>query len=185
MNEAIRIPEILLIDDEGNKLGVIPTREALEKAEEKGLDLVEVAPQAKPPVCRILDYGKYKYQQQKREKDARKKQKTQQMKEMKMRPKIDEHDYNFKTKAIKSFLDSGHKVKVSVFFRGREMAYQDRGRDVLARVAEDCKHLASVETRPKMEGRYMRMMLAPLAEKQRDANKEAQQQEAEKGSDNE
>ena len=131
-------------------------------AEARNLDLVEVAPDAKPPVCRVLDYGKYKYQQQKRDKDARKKQKTQTLKEMKMRPKIDQHDYNFKTKAIKKFLEDGHRVKVSIFFRGREMAFLGRGREVLDKVARDCVELGKSEGQPRMEGRYMRMMLTPV-----------------------
>jgi translation initiation factor IF-3 len=163
VNEEIRAPEVLLIDDQGVKLGVIPTREALKLAEERLLDLVEVAPQATPPVCRIMDYGKYKYQIQKRDKDARKKQKVQTVKEMKMRPKIDEHDYNFKVRAIRSFLESGHRVKVSVFFRGREMAFLDRGKAVLVKVEKDVAEYGKVEVEPRMEGRYMRMMVAPLA----------------------
>lgn len=144
-------------------MGITPINEALELAYSKDLDLVEVAPMAKPPVCRVLDYGKYKYQQQKKEKDARKKQKTQTLKEIKMRPKIDEHDYNFKVRAIINFLKNGHRVKVSVFFRGREMAFLDRGREVLARVQAECEGLAKAENEPKMEGRYMRMMLTPLS----------------------
>jgi translation initiation factor IF-3 len=147
------------------KLGVVPTEKALELSEERGYDLVEVAPQASPPVCRILDYGKYKYQLQKKDKDARKKQKVQTIKEMKMRPKIDVHDYNFKTKAIKGFLDAGHRVKVSVFFRGREMAFLDKGKEVLAKVAKDCEEIATVEMQPRMEGRFMRMMLVPIPKK--------------------
>lgn len=131
-------------------------------AEERRLDLVEVAPLGKPPVCRLLDYGKYRYQLQKKEKDARKKQKVQTLKEMKMRPKIDEHDYNFKVKAIKSFLEDGHRVKVSVFFRGREMAFLGKGEEVLAKVIADCEGLGKSEGRPRMEGRYMRIMLTPL-----------------------
>lgn len=162
MNEEIKIPEVLLIDEEGVKLGVTPVREALAMAEERGLDLVEVAPQARPPVCRIMDYGKYRFQMQKRDKDARKKQKTQTVKEMKMRPKIDVHDYNFKTKAVRSFLEDGHRVKVSVFFRGREMAFLDQGREVLERVIRDCQDLATVEMAPRMEGRFMRIMLVPV-----------------------
>ncbi len=150
-----------MIDDQGAKVGVIPTEQALEMAALKELDLVEVAPGANPPVCRILDYGKFRYQQQKREKDARKKQKTQTLKEMKMRPKIDEHDYNFKTKAIRGFLANGHRVKVSIFFRGREMAFLDRGKEVLDRVAKDCEDLGKSEGMPRMEGRFMRMMLTP------------------------
>jgi translation initiation factor IF-3 len=144
---------------------VVPIDKALQLSEERGYDLVEVAPQASPPVCRVLDYGKYKYQLQKKDKDARKKQKVQTIKEMKMRPKIDVHDYNFKTKAIKGFLDAGHRVKVSVFFRGREMAFLDKGKEVLAKVARDCEGIATVEMPPRMEGRFMRMMLVPIPKK--------------------
>ncbi|MDR3331224.1 MAG: translation initiation factor IF-3 [Synergistaceae bacterium] len=163
VNSEIRTSEVLLIDDQGNKLGVIPTPEALRLAEERDLDLVEVAPLAHPPVCRILDYGKYRFQQQKRDKDARKKQKNQTVKEMKMRPKIDQHDYDFKVRAIKNFLEDGHRVKVSIFFRGREMAFLDRGREVLNRVRADIESLGKVETEPRMEGAYMRMMVSPQA----------------------
>lgn len=154
-----------MIDSQGVKVGVIPTEQALELANSNELDLVEVAPGANPPVCRILDYGKFRYQQQKKEKDTRKKQKTQTLKEMKMRPKIDEHDYNFKTKAIRGFLANGHRVKVSIFFRGREMAFLDRGKEVLDRVAKDCDDLGKSEGFPRMEGRFMRMMLTPVAPK--------------------
>jgi translation initiation factor IF-3 len=159
----IRASEVLLIDDQGNKLGVVQTSEAMKLAEERDLDLVEVAPLAHPPVCRILDYGKYRFQQQKRDKDARKKQKNQTVKEMKMRPKIDQHDYDFKVRAIRSFLEDGHRVKVSIFFRGREMAFLDRGREVLNRVRADIEPLGKVETEPRMEGAYMRMMVSPTA----------------------
>jgi len=143
-------------------MGIIPTAEGIRMAEERQLDLVEVAPQAAPPVCRILDYGKYRYQLQKKEKDARKKQKVQTLKEMKMRPKIDEHDYDFKVRAIKSFLEDGHRVKVSVFFRGREMSFLSKGEEVLARVIADCEGLGKSEGNPRMEGRYMRIMMTPL-----------------------
>lgn len=163
VNSEIRASEVLLIDDQGTKLGVIPTAEALRLAEERELDLVEVAPQANPPVCRILDYGKFRFQQQKRDKDARKKQKNQSVKEMKMRPKIDQHDYDFKVRAIRNFLEDGHRVKVSIFFRGREMAFLDRGREVLNRVKADIEPLGKVETEPRMEGAYMRMMVSPSA----------------------
>jgi translation initiation factor IF-3 len=163
VNSEIKASEVLLIDDQGNKLGVVSTAEALKLSEERDLDLVEVAPQASPPVCRILDYGKYRFQQQKRDKDARKKQKNQTVKEMKMRPKIDQHDYDFKVRAIKSFLEDGHRVKVSIFFRGREMAFLDRGREVLNRVMGDISPLGKVETEPRMEGAYMRMMVSPSA----------------------
>ena len=163
VNNEIQVPEVLLIDDEGNKLGITPTAEALRLAEEKDLDLVEVAPLAKPPVCRIMDYGKYRFQQQKRDKDARKKQKNQSVKEIKMRPKIDQHDYDFKVRALKGFLQDGHRVKVSIFFRGREMAFLDRGRDVLNRVRAEVEAYGKVETEPRMEGSYMRMMMSPSA----------------------
>ena len=133
-------------------------------AEEVDLDLVEVAPQSKPPVCRIMNYGKYRFQQQKRDKEAHKKQKNQAVKEIKMRPKIDLHDYDFKVKAIKNFLDDGHRVKVSIFFRGREMAFLDRGRDVLKKVVSAVEEFGKVESEPRMEGAYMRLMIAPLSE---------------------
>ncbi|MGB4300675.1 MAG: translation initiation factor IF-3 [Acetomicrobium sp.] len=165
VNEEIKVSEVLLIDADGTKVGVIPIEQALQVAESRGLDLVEVAPHANPPVCRVRDYGKYKYQQQKRDKEARKKQKTQTIKEIKMRPKIDEHDYNFKVKAIQRFLRDGHRAKVSVFFRGREMSFLDKGREVLERVARDCDGLGKVDSQPKMEGRYMRMMLVPVLQK--------------------
>jgi len=152
------------VDDAGVKHGVVPINDALDMAEERELDLVEVAPGAKPPVCRIMDYGKYRYQKQKKEKDARKKQKTQTLKEIKMRPKIDQHDYNFKVKAIKNFLTNGHRVKVSVFFRGREMAFLDKGRVVLERVQTECAELGKAENSPRMEGRYMRIMLTPISQ---------------------
>lgn len=165
VNEEIIADQLLIIDDEGVKLGVMTIEEALEIAHSRDLDVVEVAPEGKPPVCRIMDYGKYRYQQQKREKDARKKQKVQALKEMKMRPKIDEHDYDFKTKAIVKFLEGGHRVKVSVFFRGREMAFLDRGREVLNRVARDVESVGKMEGEPKMEGRYMRVLFTPLSSK--------------------
>lgn len=161
VNTEITASEVLLIDDQGAKLGAIPTATALAMAEEKNLDLVEVAPQATPPVCRIMDYGKYRFQQQKRDKDARKKQKNQTVKEMKMRPKIDQHDYDFKVKAIRSFLEDGHRVKVAIFFRGREMAFLDRGREVLNRVIKDVESAGKIEMEPRMEGSYMRIMLTP------------------------
>jgi translation initiation factor IF-3 len=145
------------------KLGVFPTEEAIEIADSRMLDLVEVAPLAEPPVCRVLDYGKYRYQLQKKDKDARKKQKVQALKEMKMRPKIDEHDYEFKVRAIKSFLEDGHRVKVSVFFRGREMSFLEKGEDVLNRVMSDCELVGKSEGPARMEGRYMRVMLTPQA----------------------
>ncbi len=156
----------MLIDENGAKVGVVPIEEAQRMADDRQLDIVEVAPQAKPPVCRILDYGKYRYQLQKKDKDARKKQKVQTLKEIKMRPKIDEHDYNFKVRAVRDFLEAGHRVKVSVFFRGREMAFLGRGEEVLARVIKDCDGLGRSEGKPRMEGRYMRIMLTPIPQSQ-------------------
>lgn len=183
VNSEIRSPEVLLVDEENNKRGIVSIREALERAEEAGLDLVEVAPQAKPPVVRIMDYGKYRFQQQKRGKDARKKQKNQVVKEIKMRPKIDQHDYDFKVKAVKAFLQAGHRVKVSVFFRGREMAFLDKGRDVLTRVTTEIGDLGKVEMEPRMEGSYMRIMISPTQQaevkKPKPAKVEAGQPEAE------
>ena len=155
---------MLLIDEQNVKHGVVGIREALAMAEEVDLDLVEVAPQSKPPVCRIMNYGKYRFQQQKRDKEAHKKQKNQAVKEIKMRPKIDQHDYDFKIKAIKNFLEDGHRVKVSIFFRGREMAFLDRGRDVLNKVVAAVGDFGKVESEPRMEGAYMRLMIAPLSE---------------------
>lgn len=163
MNSDIRCPEVLLVDENNVKHGVVAIQEAIKMAEEAGFDLVEVAPLAKPPVCRIMNYGKYRFQQQKRDKDARKKQKNQVVKEIKMRPKIDQHDYDFKVKAVKAFLKAGHRVKVSVFFRGREMAFLDRGREVLAKVVGEITEFGKVEMEPRMEGPYMRLMMAPLA----------------------
>ena len=150
-----------LIGPEGENLGVVETREALEKAGDNGLDLVEVSPNVSPPVCRILDYGRYKYEEQKKRAEARKKQKTIELKEIKMRPNIDDHDYGVKMKAIHKFLDEGDKVKVTLRFRGREMAHQDLGKQLLGKVQEDLGEKVKVEAYPKLEGRQMIMVLAP------------------------
>ncbi len=163
---------------------MVTISEALALAEEAELDLVEVAPQGTPPVCRILNYGKYRFQQQKRDKDARKKQKTQAIKEVKMRPKIDQHDYDFKVKNLINFLESGHKVKVAIFFRGREMAFLDRGRDVLNRVVEQVKDYGKVETEPRMEGSYMRLMIAPLSSSEKPKPQKKQKAEVENTEEN-
>ena len=149
------------IDPDGNQLGILDTREALTKAEDFGLDLVEVQPNAEPPVCKILDYGKYKYEAQKRANEARKKQKTIDVKEIKFRPNIDEHDYQVKMRNVQKFLNAGDKVKVTLRFRGREMAHQELGANVLTRVREETDEFAKVEAMPKMEGRQMIMVLAP------------------------
>ena len=163
VNEEITAAEIRVIDSDGTNLGLMTPAQGIAVAEERELDLVEVSPEGNPPVCRILNFGKYRYQQQKRDKEARKKQKVQELKEMKMRPKIDDHDYDFKTRAIMKFLESGHRVKVSIFFRGREMAFLDKGREVIDRVAVDCAGVGKMDGSPSMEGRYMRAMFVPLS----------------------
>jgi len=144
---------------------VVHPAKAMQLAEEAGLDLVEISPNANPPVCKIMDYGKFKYEQQKRESEARKKQKIIEVKEVKFRPNTDTHDYQVKMKNVFKFLENGDKVKVTLRFRGREMAHQNLGRDLLLRVAEDIKELGKVENMPKMEGRQMIMMIAPLPQK--------------------
>ena len=161
VNGAIRVQKVRCIDPEGNQLGVLDTREALIKAEDFGLDLVEVQPNADPPVCKILDYGKFKYEAQKRANEARKKQKTIEVKEIKFRPNIDEHDYQVKMRNVSKFLAAGDKVKVTLRFRGREMAHQELGAKVLARVREETEEVAKVEAMPKLEGRQMVMVIAP------------------------
>lgn len=153
-----------MIGADGEQIGIIPTNEALARAHEQGLDLVEVSPTSRPPVCRILDYGKYMYELAKKEKTAKKRQHSFQLKEMRFRPKIDEHDFAFKTKHVREFLESGSKVKVFVMFRGREMAHIEFGRKVLDRVIEELKNIALVEVEPKMEGRNMNMILGPRAD---------------------
>ncbi|WP_432738876.1 translation initiation factor IF-3 [Maridesulfovibrio sp. FT414] len=161
-NERIRVPQVRVIDDEGNQLGVIPTKQALEIAHERGLDLVEVAEKADPPVCKIMDYGKFKYQQQKRKQEAKKKQTVIQIKEVKFRPKTDEHDYQTKLKHIRRFLEGGDRCKVTIFFRGREIVHKDRGLAVLERVKEETQDISKLEQAPRTEGRTMNMMLAPI-----------------------
>lgn len=161
MNGAIRAREVRLIDETGANIGVVSTDDALERAEKAELDLVEISPEADPPVCKIMDYGKYKFQEQKKAAEARKKQKTFEIKEIKMRPSIDDHDYETKLKAIRRFFDGGDKVKVTLRFRGREMAHQDLGMAVLQRVKADTEEIAKVEAEPKLEGRQMLMVLAP------------------------
>lgn len=156
------MPKVRVVDDNGEQLGVLDTREALQIAMDKGLDLVEVAANADPPVCKIMDYGKFKYQQKKRQQEAKKKQTVIQIKEVKFRPKTDDHDYQTKLKHICKFLGSGDRCKVTVFFRGREIVHKDRGLRVLERVQEDTKDIAKVESHPTSEGRTMTMMLAPV-----------------------
>jgi translation initiation factor IF-3 len=161
MNEDIRVREVRLIDQNGQNVGVVPTADALVRATEAGLDLVEISPDANPPVAKILDYGKFKYQEQKKAAEARKRQKIVEIKEIKMRPSIDDHDYDVKMRAIRRFFDEGDKVKVTLRFRGRELAHQQLGWDVLQRVKTDTEPIAKVESEPRMEGRQMVMVLAP------------------------
>ncbi|OGC85632.1 MAG: translation initiation factor IF-3 [candidate division Zixibacteria bacterium RBG_16_43_9] len=161
INERIRVPQVRLIDTTGEQIGIVPTREALRMALEKGFDLVEISPTAKPPVCKIMDYGKYKYELNKKAKSAKKKQHIIQMKEMRLRPKIEEHDYQFKLKHIQEFLEEGNKVKVFVEFRGREMAHQELGHKIIQRLEEDLKDLGIIEQKAKMEGRNLSLTFMP------------------------
>ena len=160
-NEFIQSPKVRVIDENGENLGVMYTREAMEQAQEVGLDLVEVSPNADPPVAKFLDVGKYKYEAQKKANAARKSQKTQEIKEIKMRPNIDDHDYDVKMKAIHKFIGEGDKVKVTLRFRGRELSHGQLGMRLLQRVQEDTAEDAKVESYPRMEGRQMLMVLAP------------------------
>ncbi len=157
----IRTREVRLIDENGEQLGVMPTEQALSLAEEKGIDLVEVSPNANPPVCKLLDYGKYKFDMEKKNREAKRKQKQTQLKEIRMQPKIEPHDLQFKTKHVREFLDSGNKVKVTIRFRGRELAHTDRGVMVLDRVLDMLGEGFSVDKKPTMEGRFMSMILSP------------------------
>ncbi|MGV8075368.1 MAG: translation initiation factor IF-3 [Syntrophobacteraceae bacterium] len=161
INEKIRGPEVRVIGHDGQQLGVIPLKKALELAAQEELDLVEVAPGAQPPVCKIMDYGKFKYQQNKRTQEAKKKQTVIQVKEVKMRPKTDDHDLQVKIRHIKRFLEDKDKAKVTVLFRGREIAYTDQGTKILGRILEELKDEVVVEQSPRMEGRNMVMVLAP------------------------
>ena len=161
VNKDIRESEVQLIGEDGNNEGVVSIDTALDLADQAGLDLVEIAPNSRPPVCKILDYGKYKFQAQKKAAEARKKQKTVEVKEIKMRPNIDTHDYDVKMRSIKRFFDDGDKVKVTLRFRGREMAHQELGMRLLQKVREETSEIAKVEAEPKLEGRQMMMVLAP------------------------
>ncbi|WP_327793523.1 translation initiation factor IF-3 [Harenicola maris] len=162
VNDRIRSDSIRLIGPEGQNVGVVTPERAMELAEQVGLDLVEISPNAEPPVCKIMDFGKYKYETQKRESEARKKQKIIEVKEVKFRPNTDTNDYDVKMRNVLKFLGNGDKVKVTLRFRGREMAHQNLGRELLERVAEDVKDIGKVENMPKMEGRQMVMMIGPL-----------------------
>ena len=161
INHRIDAREVRLIAEDGANVGVVPTRQALMMAEEANLDLVEISPDAKPPVCKILDYGKFKFQEQKKAAEARKKQKVIEIKEIKMRPMIDDHDYDVKMRAIRRFFEEGDKVKITLRFRGREMAHQELGQQLLDRVKKDTAETAKVESEPRFEGRQIVMVLAP------------------------
>ncbi len=161
VNEEIRVPQVRLIDEEGEMQGVMTTRDAMQRAFSVGLDLLEISPNAEPPVVKILDYGKFKYEQQKKKNEARKKQKVIEIKEVKVRPNIDENDYQVKLRAMRSFIEEGDKVKVTLRFRGREMAHQDLGVKVLERIRGDMDERTKVEQMPRMENRQMIMVLSP------------------------
>jgi translation initiation factor IF-3 len=161
VNHQINVPQVRLVREDGSMVGVVPTREAIGMAADVGLDLVEVSPNATPPVCKILDLGKFKYEEQKRKNEARKKQKVIEVKEIKLRPGIDSHDYDVKMRSIHRFLEEGDKVKVTMRFRGREMAHQELGVKVLDKVKADLDAVAKVESQPRMEGRQMIMVISP------------------------
>ena len=161
INEEIRVHDVHLIDKDGTNRGNVAITEALQLAQEAGLDLVEISPNATPPVCKLLDYGKYKYQEQKKAAEARKKQKVVEVKEIKFRPMIDDHDYDVKMRSMRRFFEEGDKVKVTLRFRGREMAHQELGVKLLERVKDDTGKIAKIEMEPRFEGRQMVMVLAP------------------------
>jgi translation initiation factor IF-3 len=163
VNRQIRISPVRVIDPEGEQVGILPIERAMEIAEERGLDLVEVAPLARPPVCRIMDYGKFKYEEQRQAREARKRQHHVQIKEVKMRPGIEDHDFEFKTRHARRFLEEGNKVKLTMMFRGRQMAHPEFGRQVLDRVSTILQDVSKVEQHPQLEGRSMVMVLAPTA----------------------
>ena len=160
-DDLIQAEKVRVIDENGENLGVMYTREAIEQANEAGLNLVEVSPNADPPVCKFLDVGKYRYEAQKKANLARKTQKTQQIKEIKMRPNIDDHDYDVKMRSVVKFIEEGDKVKMTLRFRGREMAHQELGMNLLNRVRDDVAEIAKIEAYPRLEGRQMLMVLAP------------------------
>ena len=179
VNERIRIREVRLIDDEGNQVGIIATRDALEMARQKGLDLVEVAPNAVPPVCRLMDYGKFRYEQSRKERDSRKNQHVVELKEVRIRPKIDDHDLETKGRQAAKFLDHGDKVKLTVLFRGREMAHPDIGKGLLDQLIELLKTHGTVEQTPRLEGRAMTAIMNPVRAKLSQHEKEEAQRREE------
>ncbi|KPL87921.1 translation initiation factor IF-3 [Ardenticatena maritima] len=167
VNEQIRVPEVRLIDEKGQNRGVVPTKEALAYADSVGLDLVEVAPEARPPVCRVMNYSKFLYEQSKREREARKAQKQIEVKELRLRPKTDDHHIGFKLKQARKFIEKGHKVRIRVLFRGRERSHPEIGQELLMKVAEELSDIAVVEQKPVFEGRDMSMVLAPDTDKKK------------------
>jgi translation initiation factor IF-3 len=177
VNEQIRVREVRLIDDDGEQHGIIPTTQAMSLAQERGLDLVEIAPQAKPPVCKFLDYGKFKFEQDKKDRESRKKQKQVKLKEVRMQPKIEEHDLQFKTNHIRGFLADGFKVKVTIRFRGREMAHTELGRVVLDKIIDMLGDTAVTDRPPQMEGRFMSMIVSPGTKKAAKNNEQSATEE--------
>ena len=165
VNDNIRVREVRLVDEDNNQVGIVPTLEARQMASERGLDLVEIAPNASPPVCRFLDYGKYKFDLEKKNRENKKKQKQQELKEIRMQPKIDTHDLEFKAKHVGEFLDKGAKVKVTIRFRGRELAHTERGKVVLGKVLDLLYRDIIVDRPPAMEGRFMSMIISPKSRK--------------------
>lgn len=178
INDMIRVHEVRLISADGRQAGVVSTEQAMDLARDNGLDLVEVSPMARPPVCKILDYGKYKFEQEKRIKESKRKQKLGKLKEIRMQPKIEAHDLQFKARQVRQFLEEGNKVKVTIRFRGRELAHTEIGRDVLHRILEILADAAILERRPQMEGRFMSMFLSPGAAAKAAAKAAAAQQAA-------
>ena len=163
INESITASEVRVISSNGKQLGILSIRDALNQAEDEGFDLIEISPNAKPPVCKIIDYGKLKYKEQKSKKEAKKKQKTIEIKEIKMRPGINTHDYNVKIKALSKFIGGGNKVKISLRFRGREIEHKNLGFDLLNKLTKEVSNFAEVEVRPKHEGSQIMMVLVPLS----------------------
>jgi translation initiation factor IF-3 len=161
INERIRVPQVRLIDEHGNQLGIVPTSQALQIARDKGLDLMEVAPNADPPVCKICDYGKFKYEKKKKEQEAKKKQTVIKVKEIQLRPNTDVHDLEYKTKNVREFLEEGDKAKITMMFRGRQVMYAEQGLKIMKELAEKMSDIAVLESSPKLEGKKMTMILAP------------------------
>ena len=184
INRRIRIPQVRVIDSDGTQIGVLPTSEALALAEDRGLDLVEVSPKARPPVCKIMDYGKYMYEQNKSAKEAKKRQHVTVVKEIKMRPKIEKHDYDFKLRHAREFLEDGDKVKCTVIFRGRELAHKELGAKIINRAVEDLSDVAQVEVPHRHEGRSIVLVLAPLpASKKKDKENEKEKRKGDDAED--